>query len=102
MAHGFPHRMRFKAFNSRYRMLAMPAKSLSRLEEKAVDDCEIILDCYSRALREGQNGRDNYLVQGAMTDATNNNKEWAHGRKHIFLSEGARQQLEQMREHANN
>ena len=27
-----------------------------------------------------------------------NNKEWAHGRKHIFLSEGARQQLEQLRD----
>ena len=98
MAHGFPHRMRFKAFNSRYRMLAMPAKSLSRLEEKAVDDCEIILDCYSRALRERQNGTDNSFLQGTATDATNNNKDWAHGRKHIFLSEGARQQLEQMRD----
>merc|ERR1712008_555824 len=28
-----------------------------------------------------------------------NNKDWAHGRKHIFLSEGARQQLEYLRIH---
>jgi len=99
MAHGFPHRMRFKAFNSRYRMLAIPANSLSRLEEKAVDDCEIILDCYSRALRETQNGHGGAGLNGNASDnATNNNKDWAHGRKHIFLSEGARQQLEQMRD----
>ena len=29
---------------------------------------------------------------------SSNNKDWAHGRKHVFLSEGARQQLERMRE----
>jgi dachs protein len=98
MAYGFPHRMRFKAFNSRYRMLAKPAKSLSRLEEKAVDDCEIILDCYSRALREAQNDKGSLLHQGSTESMTSNNKDWAHGRKHIFLSEGARQQLEQMRD----
>ena len=86
MAKGFPHRMRFKAFNSRYRMLANPASSLTRLDEKAVNDCEVILDCYSRTLKDSfKNG------------CSNNNKEWAHGRKHIFLSEGARQQLEQLR-----
>ena len=98
MAYGFPHRMRFKAFNSRYRMLAMPAKSLSRLEEKAVDDCEIILDCYSRALREDNSSTNHFFQPGSSENLTNNNKEWAHGRKHIFLSEGARQQLEQMRD----
>jgi len=89
MAHGFPHRMRFKAFNARYRMLANPISSLSRLEEKAVDDCEIILDCYSRLVKE----EDSSVYQN-----TTNNKDWAHGRKHVFLSEGARQQLENMRE----
>ena len=98
MAHGFPHRMRFKAFNSRYRMLANPLRSLSRLEEKAVDDCEIILDCYSRALREDQVSPGGSLQHGSLENMTNNNKDWAHGRKHIFLSEGARQQLEQMRD----
>ena len=92
MAKGFPHRMRFKAFNARYRMLANPISSLSRLEEKSVEDCEIILDCYSRALKE-----QTYEAEFTGTGSSNN-KDWAHGRKHIFLSEGARQQLERMRE----
>ena len=90
MARGFPHRMRFKAFNARYRMLADPITSLSRLEEKAVEDCEIILDSYSRAVKQ--------IQFEEMFPQSNNNKDWAHGRKHIFLSEGARQRLEKMRE----
>ena len=87
MAGGFPHRMRFKAFNARYRALAAPAAALSRADEKAVADCETILDCYSRALKR----RPPPLKSPVNT-------EWAHGRKHIFLSEGARQQMERMRE----
>jgi dachs protein len=67
-------------------MLADPITSLYRQDEKAVDDCEIILDSYSRAVKEIQ------------FEESNNNKDWAHGRKHIFLSEGARQRLEKMRE----
>ena len=43
MAGGFPHRMRFKNFNSIYWMLA-PIKILSRSEELAFDDCKRILD----------------------------------------------------------
>ena len=31
-------------------------------------------------------------------DKHGNNIEWAHGRKHVFLSEGARQRLEAMRD----
>lgn len=89
MAGGFPHRMRFKAFNARYRSLAHPMKMLLRNDEKAVDDCEFILDCYSRQLKQDQ------LIPKKHN---NNNCDWAHGRKHIFLSEGARQQLEQMRD----
>jgi hypothetical protein len=65
---------------------------LSRLEEKAVEDCEIILDCYSRNLKRPKS-EDEFEAC-----SSNNNKDWAHGRKHIFLSEGARQQLEQLRE----
>jgi len=90
MARGFPHRMRFKAFNARYRILADPIARLARIDEKAVEDCEIILDCYSRALRKLPNYEE--------ISQTNNNKDWAHGRKHVFLSEGARQQLELMRQ----
>ena len=84
MAKGFPHRMRFRAFNSRYRMLATPMTRLTRQDEKAVDDCEFILDCYSK--------------QASKDHQYKNNHEWAHGRKHVFLSEGARQRLENLRE----
>ena len=86
MAGGFPHRMRFKAFNTRYRALAKPSKSLHRTDSKAVEDCEFILDCYNQQLKS------------LPVSNTKNNKDWAHGRKHIFLSEGARQQLEMLRE----
>ena len=84
MAKGFPHRMRFKAFNSRYRMLAKPMSILRRTDEKVVEDCELILDCYSQ-------------VAKVLQTESGNNRDWAHGRKHIFLSEGARQQLETLR-----
>ena len=96
MAKGFPHRMRFKAFNARYRMLANPITRLSRVEEKAVEDCEIILDCYSRALKQQQQEEEDEV--DCHVTGSSNNKDWAHGRKHVFLSEGARQQLERMRE----
>merc|ERR1719150_2142217 len=89
MARGFPHRMRFKAFNGRYRMLARPMNILKRTDEKSVEDCELILDCYSQLAKE-------YFPESATEP---NNKDWAHGRKHIFLSEGARQQLEYLRIH---
>lgn len=88
MARGFPHRMRFKAFNARYKMLSKPIGKLHRTDEKTVEDCEIILDSYS------------LLAKDAFDDTNEtkaNNKDWAHGRKHIFLSEGARQQLESLR-----
>ena len=83
MAKGFPHRMRFKAFNSRYRMLAKPMSILRRSDEKVVEDCELILDCYSQVAK--------------VLPESGNNRDWAHGRKHIYLSEGARQQLEALR-----
>ena len=89
MAKGFPHRMRFKAFNGRYRMLARPMTILKRSDEKSVQDCELILDCYSQLAKE-------YFPD---LEPVPNNKDWAHGRKHIFLSEGARQQLEYLRIH---
>ena len=89
MARGFPHRMRFKAFNGRYRMLARPMNILKRTDEKSVEDCELILDCYSQLAKE-------YFPESTSEP---NNKDWAHGRKHIFLSEGARQQLEYLRIH---
>ena len=69
-------------------MLAKPIGKLHRVDEKAVEDCEIILDSYSLLAKEVFEDNDNTKA---------NNKDWAHGRKHIFLSEGARQQLESLR-----
>ena len=68
-------------------------KFLHRTDSKAVEDCEFILDCYNKQLKS---------LPVSMSEPSsvknNNNKDWAHGRKHIFLSEGARQLLEMMRE----
>ena len=92
MSGGFPHRMRFKAFNSRYRAIVVNShRALISADEKAVDDCETILDCYSQKLKEL-----------ASSTSIPRNTSWAHGRKHVFLSEGARQQLERMREGRRN
>ncbi|XP_046478520.1 unconventional myosin-Va isoform X1 [Neodiprion pinetum] len=79
MAGGYPHRMRFKAFNTRYRLLA-PFKQLRRAEEQAAEDTRLIL----------QNAQQMKSKFSASTS-------WALGKRHIFLSEGIRQQLEAMR-----
>lgn len=81
MASGFPHRMRFKLFTARYRMLA-PFRLLRRNEDKALEDCKLIL----------QNALENLpLVDGPVT------LSWAPGKRHVFLSEGIRQHLEKLR-----
>ena len=103
MSGGFPHRMRFKAFNARYRAIVRPHRTLSGADEKAVDDCETILDCYSRKLRESTTAPSTAVaVEDAAHIPIPRNTSWAHGRKHVFLSEGARQQLERMREGRRN
>lgn len=79
MANGFPHRMRFKQFVSRYRMLA-PFRMLKRIEEKALDDCKLILDCVNEVLPQH-----------------NSPLNWAPGKRHVFLSEAMRQHLELLR-----
>ncbi|KAF0300387.1 Myosin-VIIa [Amphibalanus amphitrite] len=89
MAAGYPHRMRFKAFNSRYRLLA-PSKLLRRTEDKAVDDCRTILDSFSATLLPSVERQENVSTG------------WALGKRHIFLTEGARQQLERRREQKRN
>jgi len=89
MAGGFPHRMRFKNFNSRYRMLA-PIKILSRSDELAFDDCRKILDYLKDSLKEP-------YEDGCMIA-----KDWALGKKHVFLSEGTRQHLEKLRTETRN
>ncbi|GFY45184.1 unconventional myosin-Vb [Trichonephila inaurata madagascariensis] len=82
MAGGFPHRMRFKAFNIRYRLIA-PFKKLKRTDDKSVEDCKLILECFMAVT-------ENCRVSNAST-------AWAMGKRHIFLSEGSRQQLELLR-----
>ncbi|XP_049273650.1 unconventional myosin-Vb-like [Rhipicephalus sanguineus] len=83
MAGGLPHRMRFKAFNVRYRLLA-PFKILKKTEDKAIGDCKLILEYFSQTI-------DNVKLSNAAVN-------WALGKRHIFLSENARQQLELLRE----
>ncbi|XP_075739430.1 unconventional myosin-IXb-like dachs isoform X3 [Rhipicephalus microplus] len=83
MAGGLPHRMRFKAFNVRYRLLA-PFKILKKTDDKAVGDCKLILEHFSQT-----------IANVKLSNATVN---WALGKRHIFLSENARQQLELLRE----
>lgn len=71
--------MRFKAFNARYRLIA-PFKQLRRSEEQALEDTKLIL----------QNAQHVKCKYGTNTS-------WALGKRHIFLSEGIRQQLENLR-----
>lgn len=82
MAGGYPHRMRFKAFNARYRLLA-PFNRLHRTEEKVTEDCHVILQAVVETISKQQ----------SMLVSTS----WALGKRHIFLSEGIRQHLEQLR-----
>ncbi|XP_054287258.1 unconventional myosin-IXb-like [Macrosteles quadrilineatus] len=83
MAGGYPHRMRFKAFNARYRLLA-PWGKLRRCEERTTEDCRLILQCLEEK---------HELKQPISQVSTS----WAFGKRHIFLSEGVRQQLECLR-----
>lgn len=82
MAGGYPHRMRFKAFNARYRPLA-PFAELRRVEEKATEDCLLVI----------RHGLERAGKEGAGSVSTS----YALGKRHIFLSEGMRQLLERVR-----
>jgi dachs len=86
MASGFPHRMRFKQFISRYKML-IPFRSLRLCEENALEDCKIILDC---------------AIEHPFDIDVSVSLSWAPGKRHIFLSEGMRQHLENLRAHIRN
>ncbi|KAH8410552.1 hypothetical protein KR009_001327, partial [Drosophila setifemur] len=86
MASGFPHRMRFKQFNARYRMLA-PFRLLRRSEDKALEDCQLILEY---AMERPP------VLDGSVTLA------WSPGKRHVFLSEGIRQHLEHLRTEIRN
>lgn len=86
MASGFPHRMRFKQFNARYRMLA-PFYLLRRHNDKIEECSNLILRCAM-----------DYppLIESSVTLA------WAPGKRHVFLSEGIRQHLERLRTEIRN
>ena len=71
MAGGYPHRMRFKAFNLRYRLLA-PFKKLRRIEDKTIEDCKLILEYFVRKLED---------ISKSSPVAI----QWALGKRHIFL-----------------
>lgn len=71
MAGGFPHRMRFKTFSIRYRLLA-PFKKLRRTEDKTIEDCKLVLEYFMKKLEE-LNKASTALIQ------------WALGKRHIFL-----------------
>jgi dachs protein len=86
MASGFPHRMRFKQFISRYKMLVQ-SRMIRRCEEKAIEDCRLILNCAMEHPFE---------LDVSVT------LSWAPGKRHIFLSEGMRQHLENLRNHIRN
>lgn len=85
MTSGFPHRMRFKQFFSRY-MMIVPFRSLHRCEDKIVDNCKLILDCAMGSP---------FVVDTVILS-------FAHGKRHIFLSEGMRQHLENLRNYIRN
>lgn len=80
MTSGFPHRMRFKQFISRY-MMIVPFRLLHRCEDKIVDNCKLILDC----------------AMGSPFAIDSVNISFAQGKRHIFLSEAMRQHLENLR-----
>lgn len=85
MAGGFPHRTRFKQFLNRYKILA-PLHLQTRTEDKILDDCKVILSFILEKPQEHENAI----------------LSWAPGKKHIFLSEGMRQCLENMRSSMRN
>ncbi|KAK3104216.1 hypothetical protein FSP39_025375, partial [Pinctada imbricata] len=81
MAGGIPHRMRFKAFNNRYKIFWKHRKPY-QLESQR-EQCKVILNCFLKAM-------DDSKLPYVST-------QWNVGRKHIFYSEQTRQHLEAMR-----
>lgn len=86
MASGYPGKWRFKQFISRYRML-IPFRSLRQCEENALEDCKVILDC---------------AIEHPFDLDVSVSLSWAPGKRHIFLSEGMRQHLENIRSNIRN
>uniref|UniRef100_A0A914XMV5 Myosin motor domain-containing protein n=1 Tax=Plectus sambesii TaxID=2011161 RepID=A0A914XMV5_9BILA len=77
---GFPYSLTVEEFNERYRFLLKkyyPAET--ELSQDALEKTKLILECYLKAVDES-----------SMPYVSN---QWALGKKHIFLSHGAQQQL---------
>ena len=82
MAGGYPHRMRFKAFNARYKMLA-PFKRLKRSDDKALDDCGLILQAFQQQAADICLGGGGAFVK--LPKDSNVSTSWSLGKRHIFL-----------------
>ena len=99
MAGGLPHRMRFKAFISRYRLL-VPFKLLNRDEDKMAEDCKVsiqnkftcLINIWPKLILENFE-----RIRKSLNYASVASTSWVLGKKHIFLSEGAGQRLEIVR-----
>ena len=73
MAHGYPHRMRFKAFSTRYRLLA-PFHQLARTEDRALEDSQLILECFDSS------------IDGSIRERLGHiSISWALGKRHVFM-----------------
>lgn len=86
MSNGFPHRMRFKQFIIRYKML-VPSRCFNRSEDKVIDDCKLILN----------SAMENPFILNHTVSMN-----FAYGKRHVFLSEGIRQHLENLRNFIRN
>lgn len=83
MASGYPHRMRFRAFSTRYRALWGRGARAAGGEECGAA-CAAVLRAVAAAA----------APPAPSSPAT---VAWALGKRHVFLSEGMRQVLERMR-----
>ena len=81
MADGFPHRMRFKNFVTRYKITDYRMKNAAS-DMAGVEESRSILENLSKISIDGNE---------KMTE------DWAVGKKHVFLSELVRQKLEELR-----
>ncbi|XP_062589716.1 uncharacterized protein LOC134251341 [Saccostrea cucullata] len=81
MAGGIPHRMRYKSFNNRYKIFFGHMKPYQLDTQQ--DQCKAILNSFLKAMDESK-------LPYVST-------QWMFGKKHLFFSEGTRQQLEAMR-----
>ncbi|CAH0729426.1 unnamed protein product, partial [Brenthis ino] len=83
MASGYPHRMRFRAFSSRYRALWRRGAGAG-VERESGAACARVLRSVAAAA-------------APPAPASPAAVRWALGKRHVFLSEGMRQVLERMR-----